>query len=727
MTPNDAVIRDALLRAVAESKSPGAAACVGGPGTVHFLGAAGNRRVTPRAEPASADTVFDLASLTKVVATTTAVMMLVEDGVIGLDQPLGEVVPLPVFNGFRFRHLLTHTAGLAPAFAYYKQHNTMTEMVHRFADAAVRNEAGVSRVYSDVGFMLLGFAVELAAKDTLDNFCRRRIFEPLAMNDTRFNPPAEWAERCAPTEDCAWRQSIVHGVVHDENAFAVGGVSGHAGLFSTAGDLGKFCDGLMGGSLLRSDTLDEMTRLGQVPFYPWQGLGWLLDPWTDDSMGYLPSRRAMGHTGWTGTTMWMDRDTGLYAILLGNTCHPSRTQRSNRTFRSTFYSAVANAAYPAGQAVHTGLDRLVRDGFDAIANKRIAVLTNAAAVDMLGRSILGVLPLAKSASIAAYYGPEHGLQGQAEAGEKVASQGGATPIISLYGDKRTPLADELKGLDAFVIDLPDIGARYYTYIATMKDCLEVCAAANCPVIVLDRPNPLGGDIVEGPIAENTNSFVCCAPIPVRHGMTLGELALHFASTMRPAPKIEVVRLDNWKRRFLFDQCALPWAPPSPNIPTAESALAYVGTCLFEGTNLNEGRGTETPFTVFGAPWLDPDAVLRRLPAEAALGCRLNPTAYTPVAIPGKATSPRYKDTACRGIRITEMDGTAFRPFTLGLALIEAIRAEHGAQFETTDFFDTLVGNKTLRSRLMAGASALELVESYRPATERFRAARKLLY
>ncbi len=715
-------LSEVLVRAVAEARAPGAAACVGDTNRVSFVGATGMRQLEPRSLPAREDTPYDLASLTKVVATTTAVMLLRDRGVLDLDQPVSDWLPVPAFRAFTVRHLLTHTAGLSPYEPWYPEVRGTAEFVQRVGRLPLETPPGTRRRYSDLGFILLGKIVELAGRDRLDAFCRRHIFDPLGMSATGFLPSGKLAEAAAATERCAWRGRVVQGVVHDEHAYAVGGVSGHAGLFSTAGDLARFCTALLRGELLAPRTLEEMTLPGQVPSYPWQGLGWKLDPWRDSVDGFLPARCAFGHTGWTGTCLWLDRVGGIYAVLLSNTCHPDRQARHNRTLRGVFFSAVAGKHYSESTNAHTGLDRLLRDEFRPLQGKRVALLANHAAVDALGRPILEVFDQGGGFTLARLFSPEHGFWGQAEAGAAVGGrQQGPVPVVSLYGEKKRPSRADLQGIDVFVVDLPDIGARYYTYMATMKECMAACAQAGVPMLVLDRPNPLGGAVLEGPIAQKTGSPVCCAEIPIRHGMSLGELAVHFWRTefSRTKLSLQVSLADNWPRELMHDACALPWVAPSPNMPDFETALIYVGACLFEGANLNEGRGTDTPFLVIGAPWLDAEAVLRGVDAASREGCRLETARYTPRSIPGKAASPRYMDEACNGVRITVTDARKVRAFRLAVALLSVMRRVHPDRFAFTPFFDTLAGGPWLREQLEAGRPAAEIIEAIQPALEAF--------
>ncbi|MFP4502964.1 MAG: serine hydrolase [Candidatus Hydrogenedentota bacterium] len=726
-----AELRKALHEAVRRANAPGAVAYVGDREHTYLHAAAGARQRVPHTLPAERGTIYDLASLTKVLATTTAFMMLVEAGEVALDQPAGTVVPHSSFNRFTFRHLITHTAGLSPMKPWYRDAASLTDMLNRAANLALAWRPGTRRQYSDIGFMILGRAIELIAGDTLDAFCRKRIWQPLGMTRTDFRPPAAWHADCAPTEECRWRNRIVLGEVHDENAYAAGGVCGHAGLFSTAADLAEFCRGLLAGKVLRPDTLDVMCRPDHVPTYPWQAIGWKRDPWSESIEGFLPSRAAIGHTGWTGTSLWIDRDTGVFAILLSNTCHPGRTGRKHRTLRRTFYTAVAERYfYPVRTNTHTGLDRIVWNHYRPLIGKRIALLTNHAALDAAGRPILEVIRMQPEIILSRLYSPEHGLYGQAEAGAQVASQaGGTVPVTSLYGGRKQPADDELRGIELFVIDLQDVGARYYTYAHTMKVCLAACAASRTPVLVLDRPNPVNGAVLEGPLPTTADSPVCWGKVPIRHGMTFGELARFFEKHERDCSRVtlDVAPLGSWMPHFHHHQCELPWMPPSPNVPAPDTALLYVGTCLFEGVNLNEGRGTQTPFHVFGAPWLDSTAVIDAIEPAIAAGIALRPTLYTPTAIAGKASAPRYQDQLCRGIRLHITDHQAARPFALVVGLLRAIRQVHADRFAFHDNFDVLAGGPWLRTQIEAGRTSAEITTELAPALAAFDRARPRLY
>jgi uncharacterized protein YbbC (DUF1343 family) len=259
--------------------------------------------------------------------------------------------------------------------------------------------------------------------------------------------------------------------------------------------------------------------------------------------------------------------------------------------------------------------------------------------------------------------------------------------------------------------------------------MEACAQSSVPILVLDRPNPLGGITLEGPIAENTDSLVSCTAIPIRHGMTMGELATWFVQTDLKAHNVDLTinYLDGWQPQRWFPECSLPWKAPSPNMPTPETALLYIGMCLVEGTNLNEGRGTETPFSILGAPWLDADAVLEEMDEGNHPGLMLSSVSYTPRSIPGKSTNPRFLDIECGGIKLDIIDANKVRAFRTTISLLQIIRKHHPDDFEFIDFFDTLAGGPDLRARIEAGDSAQKLIGYYAGQHVAFDEIRPRLY
>ena len=717
-----------LAEAVRQSGAPGAVASVGRNGRAVWTGTFGLRQRVPVQEPVDLETRYDLASLTKVVATTTAVMLLAESGRLDLEAPVSDWIPLKGLDRFTLRHCLTHTTGL-PAYRDLKNEvKSPVSMLEQITALQPEAPAGTRREYSDFGFILLGLVVEQAAGDRLDYFCAEHIFEPLGMGNTGFRPDPEARKTCAPTEQDRWRGRLVRGEVHDENAWAMGGVAGHAGLFSTVGDLTHFCEALLGGRLLKPETLQTMIR-PQWDFYPWQGLGWWLDPPMDWVNGFLLSRRAFGHTGWTGTSLWLDPETGGFVILLSNSCHPDRNRRDNRTLRKIFHLGAGLYLAPDRTNAIPALDLLQRDQFAVLRKRRgIAVLTNTAAVNAWERPLTNLFEEFR-VPVKIWFSPEHGLKRQAEAGEFVKSDRIAgVPVISLYGKQQRPTVEQLREIDLFVVDLPDVGTRYYTYPHTLLECLTACAAAGVPVMVLDRPNPLGGEILEGPVAEPPFSPVCWGPAPVRHGMTLGETAEWFRTWKKLRPlKLEIRPCGNWRRELMFPACGMPWQAPSPNLPRPESALAYTGACLLEGTSLNEGRGTENPFLQFGAPWLDPERVLEMLDVAVMSGFSAQPVTYIPRSLPGRSVRPAWMDTACRGVLLDVTDWKAARPFRLFVEVLRAVRHVHGDALTFTPHFDALAGGTALRKRIQDGGDLSDLYDTWKRQQTLFDAERPKLY
>jgi uncharacterized protein YbbC (DUF1343 family) len=329
------------------------------------------------------------------------------------------------------------------------------------------------------------------------------------------------------------------------------------------------------------------------------------------------------------------------------------------------------------------------------------------------------------------FGPEHGLRGLAAAGEKVESGVDAPsglPAVSLYGERTKPSPEDLHGLDAFVVDLQDAGVRFYTYASTMLLCLEAAADAGVPVVVLDRPNPLGGERVEGPERDPAMPFsmVGATPGPLVHGLTLGEMA-RFANARRARPgRVDVVSMTGWARGMTWTATGRPWVNPSPNLRSPEATLAYPGTCLVEATNASEGRGTDAPFLLIGAPWVKPDALVRD---AATPGIALEPAAFTPVASPA-APKPKLQGVACRGVRVRVTDPLTAQPYALGLRLIAALRCHaEFAWVREGAWLDTLSSTKVVRAALERGDSVLSILAEEAPAIARWRDERKsaLLY
>lgn len=403
-----------------------------------------------------------------------------------------------------------------------------------------------------------------------------------------------------------------------------------------------------------------------------------------------------------------------------------------RAFLEAAGGALAAARVRAAEppAVTVGLERLVADTRRPLAQKRCGLLCHAASVTRDGTHAIDALRGA-GARIVRLFGPEHGLRGAAAAGEKVAGgtdpQSGL-PVVSLYGERSKPAKEDLAGLDILLVDLQDAGVRFYTYSSTMLLCLEAAAEAGVGVIVLDRPNPLGGLRVEGPFVDPSlpARLVSMAPGPLVHGLTFGEMARHATDQNRKPGNVSVVAMGGWRRDMSWRDTGRPWVNPSPNLRSPEAALAYPGTCLLEATNASEGRGTDTPFLLVGAPWVRPE----ELALEAATqGYALEPFRFTPTASPA-APKPKLVGEECRGLRVRVLDPASAQPFALGLRLLAGLRRQKGfAWLRDGAALDSLLRTKALREALERGDTVEAILASQAPALERWRADREasLLY
>lgn len=345
-------------------------------------------------------------------------------------------------------------------------------------------------------------------------------------------------------------------------------------------------------------------------------------------------------------------------------------------------------------AVLVGLERMDSEGFRPLRNKRVALLTHAAAVDWQGRHVIDLMRR-HEVRLVRLFSPEHGLRSDASAGEKVASgedAGSGLPVVSLYGEKTKPERADFEGVDVLVIDLQDAGVRFYTYASTMLLSLDAAAEAGVEVLLLDRPNPLGGDRVEGPTSGPRNpdvppSLVNMAPGPLVHGLTLGEMARHVNARRPKKARLDVVEMRGWRRGMMWDDTGRPWVPPSPNLRSVEAAVAYPGTALLEATNVSEGRGTDAPFLLVGAPWLRTGEVMATVRVP---GFGLEATKFTPKASRA-AARPKHEGVECRGLSVRVKDPRAARPYELGIALLHAIRFQPEFRWRADGALERLLG------------------------------------
>ena len=729
-------IDGAVREAVAAGDLPGAVVLVWHAGHTVYRKAFGLRAVVPEPEPMTVDTIFDLASLTKVVATTTAVMMLVEEGRVRLGAPAARYLPGFGRHGkerITVGQLLTHVSGLRAGFDLEREFEGYATAVEQAFDERPVAPPGARFIYSDLNFVLLGELVARVGGLPLETFAARRIFGPLGMDETMFRPPPRLRARIAPTEACAGLEwpcagpgagaAMLRGVVHDPTARRMGGAAGHAGLFGTASDLARFAalllsDGALGGArVLAPLTVARMTAPATPPgLRDRRGLGWDIDSRYSGSRGDLFPIGSFGHTGFTGTSIWIDPASETVVILLSNRVHP-RGEGDVRALRARVatLAAAAVAARPArpGAAaeaartnaaaradrdaeVHAGIDVLRAEGFARLRGARVALLTNQTGRARDGARTLDLLWAAPAVELRAVLSPEHGFRGDLdEAVPDAREPATGLPIHSLYGATRRPTARMLEGVDTLVVDLQDVGARFYTYAATMAYAMEAAAERGLRVVVLDRPNPITGEAVEGPpLDAGELGFTGYLSLPVRHGLTLGELARLFDAERGLGVDLEVVELRGWRRELWFDQTGLPWVNPSPNIRTVTQAALYPGIGAIEGANLSVGRGTDTPFERLGAPWVDGLALARRLNARRLPGVRFYPVAFTP-------RSSRYAGQPCGGVQIIVTDRDALAPVHVGLEIAAALHRLHGDRLEV-DGTVHLLGSRAALERILAG-------------------------
>ena len=628
-------IDDLIEAAVRDGKIPGAVVLVGHNGHVVYEKAYGKRALVPSSEPMTLDTIFDCASLTKVVATTSSVMALVEAGKIRISDKVTDY--LPEFQSgnsdLTIRDLMTHYSGLkpdldlVPAWSGYE-----TGIRMALADPpAIPRETKF--VYSDINFELMGEIVRRVSGQPLDEFARDHVFQPLGMTETMFRPPADLIPRIAPTEELV-PDGVLRGVVHDPTARYMGGVAGHAGLFSTALDLSRFCQMMLdkGDKLFSPVTIDFFTSPQSPPgMKDVRGLGWDIDSKYSGNRGELfPPGKSYGHTGFTGTSIWIDPGSDTYVILLTNAVHPKVGKPITPLRKSVATVVAAAVGYGAAkqETVLTGLDVAEAGHFSLLAGKRVGLITNQTGIDSEGRRNIDVMRQA-GVNLTAIFSPEHGFLGVEDhtnvAGMVDPSTG--IRVFSLYTEKTMrPTPEMLRGLDVVVFDIAEVGARFYTFSTTMAYAMEACAKAGKPFVVLDRPNPITGLHVEGPLLDVGNeSFVGYFPLPLRHGMTMGELAKMFNGENRLGADLTVVPLAGWHRADWFDATGLQWVNPSPNIRNLTGALLYPGVAMLEySEGYSVGRGTDSPFETIGAKWMDGRALANALNAREIPGVRVYP-------------------------------------------------------------------------------------------------------
>ena len=771
----------AVAESIARKETPGAVVLAARRGRIVWRKAYGARAVAPQRETMTADTIFDAASLTKVVATATSIMILVERGQLRLSDPLSRHLPGMTDGGrerITIEELLTHRAGYAPDFDLREQWTGYDEAMKRLATERLRHVAGTRFVYSDIGYIALGEVIKRVSGDALDVFARKNIFEPLGMRDTSFNPRAALRPRVAPTEQRRAQAAYLggkpetvgaegdrwlRGEVHDPTAFRMSGVAGHAGLFSTADDLAIYSQMILNGGaykgvrILSPLGVAEMTRPRAVADDgSARALGWDVASGFSSNRGDLFPHGSFGHTGFTGTSLWLDPSSQMFIVFLSNRVHPDgkgdvgelrgriasivassladATTEGARTESARFASetllslaqlngargsnASVNTPTPLDADVLNGIDVLARDNFRQLAGfKRIGLVTNHTGRDRRGRQTIDVLREAANVKLAALFAPEHGIRGLLD--DKVSDtkdEQTGLPIYSLYGESRRPKPEQLRELDAIVFDIQDIGARFYTYISTLGNVMEEAARARIPVYVLDRPNPIRGIDTEGPVADDDKlSFTGYHTIPVRHGMTIGELARLFNAERKINCDLRVIEMERWRRGMWFDGTGQTWVNPSPNMRSLTQATLYPGVGLLETTNVSVGRGTDTPFELVGAPWIDGQRLASYLNERRIAGVRFVPVRFTPRA-------SVFQGVECGGVNLVVTDRTQLRPVYAGLEIAAALRRLHPDDWQI-EKYGRLLANADTLERLRRGETPEQIALSWQPRLEEFRRAR----
>ncbi|RYD29978.1 MAG: DUF1343 domain-containing protein, partial [Verrucomicrobiaceae bacterium] len=653
-------------------------------GGKHWENVYGSRALVPVRETMTADTIFDAASLTKVMATTPCVMLLVQEKKVDPDAAVSRYIP--EFKGqgkekITVRQLMTHVSGLMPDITTGFHWQGYEEGLRRVVSEPIKQAPEKGFIYSDINFILLGEIVHRVSGESLDAFARRRLYQPLGMVDTQYRPDPAKLARIAPTEIIG--TAALRGVVHDPTARCMGGVAGHAGLFTTLVDTAKYCRMLLnqgkaddGTVILKPETVALMTAVHQLPGGEKRTLGFDAATRFSGTRGAHFGPLSYGHTGWTGTCFWIDPEADSFYVLLTNRNHP--TEQGSVGLLRYETSSLAAEAMGCVTPVKSGADVVAERGLKELEGRRIGLITNQTGLTSDGVSTLKALEKkTPGAKVTVLFSPEHGIAGKLDHENIADSRDGATglPVFSLYTKTRKPSPESLKGVDVLVFDIQDVGCRFYTYISTMLNCMEAAAEAGIPFVVLDRVNPVDGLDVEGPLPVDVkNPFVACHSIPVRHGMTVGELARLFAAERVKNVKLTVVPVEGWKRRLFFSQTLAPWENPSPNMRSPEAALLYPGIGLLEFSNLSVGRGTGTPFSLVGAPWVNGPALLERLRKAKPAGVYIEAADFTPNA-------SKFAGERCHGVQITVADPRALDSVRLGIAIAQALFEEHGETYE----------------------------------------------
>ncbi|MBI4624084.1 MAG: DUF1343 domain-containing protein [Verrucomicrobia bacterium] len=762
----------AIQEAITDRKLPGGVLRLERNGRV-YQKAFGRRAIVPVAEAMAEDTIFDAASLTKVLATTPSILLLAERGKIDLDAPVAAYVPEFAQNGkaaIAVRHLLTHTSGLRPGIGGSPSWSGYDGAIQRACEEKPRSEPGTTFVYSDINFIVLGEIVRRVSGERLDEFVAREIFRPLKMNDSGYLPPADKLSRIAPTEFDS-EGKMLRGIVHDPTARKMGGVAGHAGVFTTVADLARFAHMMLnhgeldGVRLLAPATVQRMTGVQTRDDISRRGFGWDIDSPHSGPRGKVFPLGSYGHTGWTGSSVWLDPSSGSIVIFMSNRVHPDG-KGNVVPLRATLGTLAAEATgfdfahvdrkqvtpRPKGEPtfVLNGIDVLVREHFIRLRGLKVGLITNHTGRDRERNASTDLLHQAPGVELNALFSPEHGIRGTADTkvGDSVDEKTGL-PIYSLYGGaarrqpgqsdadydlavirSHQPKLEQIRELDALIFDVQDIGARFYTYSSTLGAALEAAGQAGKKIYVLDRVNPITGSHVEGPVQTRHFSFIGFHTLPVRHGLTMGELALMLNAERGFKADLAVVACENWSRDTWFDGTDLPWTNPSPSMRSLNAATLYPGICLLESASVSMGRGTDKPFEQAGAPYIDDTRLAREMNRAGLTGVRFVPVRFTPRVeyFPGPPGSLKYRDQECGGVYMVLTDRERCNVVDIGIVMAQVLQRLHPQEFNPDQMARLLGHDETLQA-IKAGKTLAEIKALWSRDLEQYRARRQpfLLY
>jgi len=751
-----------MEQAVKDGLIPGGVLIVGHDGKIVHRRAYGQRALVPAREAMTLDTIFDLASLSKVVATTPAIMKLFEQGKIRLIDPV--TVYLPEFQGGKsditVRDLLTHFSGLRPDLDLEPAWNGYETGIRKALADKPTYPPGQRFVYSDINFELLGEIVRRVSGQPLDEFVRAQVFQPLGMTETMYRPPASLRPRIAPTEIDAATGQPLRGVVHDPTTRYMGGVAGHAGVFSTAADLARYAEMWLGlgeraGVRIFSPlTIQKFTEPSSPPDQPaLRSLGWDIDTSYSSARGELFPIGSYGHLGYTGTSLWIDPASKTYVILLTNYVHPksgknlSPLRRSIGTiaaaslgvtakvnvlgynlvgYNESLETAGARRMIAPNHRVLTGLDVLEEQQFAPLQGKRVGVITNQTGLDRDGLRNVDAMRAA-GVNVTALFGPEHGIAGDKDVPDIQDSKDAATgiPVYSLYrnsGFRMTP--EMLRSVDTLVFDIQDVGARFYTYGCQMLFAMDQAAKSQLPFYVLDRPNPITGVHLEGPMRDASleSPAAGCYALPIRHGLTFGELATMANAEKKLGADLHVIKMKNWDRGDWFDSTDLTWIDPSPNMRGLNAATLYPGVAMLESSpSFSVGRGTDSPFEQIGADWIRGPELAQALNMRSIPGVRVYPTRFQPA-------DSVFKGKTIEGVRFVILNRETFSATRLGLELAFALQRLYPGKINL-EACRLSIGNRKVMDTMKAGTDPSTIEIQMQSDLDVFAARRKafLLY